>query len=488
MTNREKIAHILRRFGLGVCQSELDRLEPLGPDKAFEQLIDYEDTDEQFPYSPWEFAFQKDGRVQLDPSRFAMWWVARLMLSQRPVQEKLTVFWHNHFAVSASKVENGPMMEAHLSVLRRHANGKFIDLLKEITIDPAMLRWLDNDQNLRGKPNENFAREVMELFTMGIGNYSEADVKELSRAMTGWSVRSLLNRDGRRIPIEQQIRENMAMDYPVVAAIYTPALHDDLPKTLLGVTENFSVESALTFLASRKETAKYMSKKFWEFFAYENPAQNIIDRMAKVFEQSKGDTKSMLRSIYRSKEFWSERCVNHMVKSPLDIVIGTIRALDLREPFLQARAKDARFDTPAPDNLVGVCGFAFGAMRKMGMMLLYPPDVAGWNWGQSWISAGAMLERMQFALQVFGSRRGIRPASEILRQRLLAKSLTKNDQLADAVLQVFDAKLSPEKKQLLIATADQSGGIAALQKEQSGALLLANMVRLLFAAPEFHLC
>jgi uncharacterized protein (DUF1800 family) len=157
-TPRQKIRHLLRRFGFGSTVAELAEFEKIGLHATIDRLIDFEKVRDEFSVSPWDFVMGQDGNVNLDANRAAAWWAFRIAASKRPLQDKLTVFWHNHFAVSASKVENHPMMLQHVEMLREHAGGNFRTLLGEVTTNPAMLRWLDTDTSVLGKPNENFAR------------------------------------------------------------------------------------------------------------------------------------------------------------------------------------------------------------------------------------------------------------------------------------------------------------------------------------------
>src|SRR5688572_9675267 len=185
-TERDKGAHLLRRFGLGASEAELDYYLKDGLSGAIDKLLDYDKANEGFDGEVEKFQNQNG---QLQPQAVGVWWTLRLVATQRPLQEKMTVFWHDHFATSASKVQNGPTMHRHNDVLRENATGNFKAFLTEVSKDPAMLFWLDNQYNVAGKPNENFAREVMELFTLGVDNgYNEQDIKEAARAFTGWSI------------------------------------------------------------------------------------------------------------------------------------------------------------------------------------------------------------------------------------------------------------------------------------------------------------
>jgi len=184
LTERDRIAHLLRRFGLGASEAEMDFYGRLGWKGAIDALVDYEKTPVNFDVQPDLFA-NPQGVVNIRVMQG--YWYLRLLATQRPLEEKMTIFWHNHFATSADKVDSSYAMDAHIDTLRKNATGKFGDLLMAVSKDPAMLYWLDNQENVAGRPNENFAREVMELFTLGIGHYTEKDIQEAARAFTGWT-------------------------------------------------------------------------------------------------------------------------------------------------------------------------------------------------------------------------------------------------------------------------------------------------------------
>lgn len=484
-TAREQAAHLLRRFGLGASAEEVARFEKLGVNKTIEALIDYPDTPSEPEVSPWEFVFQDKQQIQLDPGRITRWWALLMLTSTRPSREKLALFWHDHFAVSGAKVESGPMMLGYLQNIQANARGSFSKLLLSMGKDPAMLRWLDTDTSIKGQPNENFAREVMELFTMGIGHYTEKDVQEAARAFTGWSIRTLY-RGGKPIDQMSQIRESIAYHRPLYASTYAEGLHDDGQKTILGKTAPFDMESFLEYLAYRPETAHYICGKLWSYYAYPNPEPKIVDRLAKVYLDSKTDIRSVLFAIASSKEFWSEKAYRGQVKSPVDFVIAIVRQLGLRDKILASRDPKAAPTTPIPPDIVALTETVAGAMRKQGMTLLYPPDVAGWDWGTAWVSPAMMLERMRFASLIFG--RG--------RSQTVVEALTKeaggvgapDDKFVDGILSVFDAQMTPEQRQVMIQAFQKAGGSATMAKPQSAAGVLGVLAKLMFAMPEYQFC
>src|SRR3569832_2176554 len=224
-TERERGAHLLRRFGLGASEAELDYYLQGGLDNAIERLLHYEDVKEPYDYDLIDLAALDQKNV--NPQLASAWWILRLITARRPLQEKMTVFWHNHFATSAVFVVVGDLMFNQIELLRANATSDFHTILGEVSKDPAMLFWLDNQFNVKGKPNENFAREVMELFTLGIGNYTEKDIQEGARAFTGWTIRRLGARSQRPGSAE---------------FLFRPVQHDDGTMTFLGKTGELNGE------------------------------------------------------------------------------------------------------------------------------------------------------------------------------------------------------------------------------------------------------
>lgn len=488
MTEREKIAHVFRRLGLGATKTELDTFEKLGLQAAIDHLIDFEKVDEGFPVSPWEFCFEEGkDEMYLDSYRPASWWALRLLMTKRPFQEKLTVFWHNHFAVSGSKVELGPMMLDYNETLRKFGPGKFGDLLKMISIDPAMIRWLDTDANTKAHPNENFAREVLELFTLGIGKYTEKDIQETARTFTGWGNRYLIIEAGGE-HIQEKAKEAAQKGDPMVVFCISPTLHDEGQKTILGRTSKFDGFETLDMLADHPETARYVGAKLWSFFAYPSPEPSVVDKIAAIWKACGGNTRTIVREMVKMPEFWSEKCVRRQVKSPLDFVVPLLRQFELQDIIMTLRAKDAKPLTPLNKPLRDSAGLVVGTMYQQGMLLLFPPDVAGWKWGEAWISSNNMTERMKFAPTVFGVGQADQPLAAFLALKITAGfKPTNSAQVAAAIAQIFDASLPPEKMATLTEAVEKAGGPAALADKKTASNLLASTCRLLFGTPEFQL-
>ncbi len=282
------------------------------------------------------------------------WWLDRMLRSPDPLQEKLTLFWHGHFATSAQKVQDSAAMWRQNQTFREHARGNFGALTKAVSRDPAMIFWLDLQQSHARQPNENFARELMELFTLGEGHYTEADVTEAARAFTGYKVHP---RDG---------------DFRFAAFD-----HDTGSKRLLGRTGNFGGDEVIDILLAQPACAPFIARKLWTFFAYENPSPAIVDSLAGTLRGSRYELRPVLAEMFRSAEFYSERAHRTQIKSPLQWLVGTARTLEI--------------DLPARPQ------FTLNALRQLGQVPFVPPSVKGWDGGKAWISTASLLARYNVA-------------------------------------------------------------------------------------------
>lgn len=484
MTTREKCAHLLRRFGLGVSKRELDAAEALGVNGTIDWLLNYERVEEPFDIKPWSFAFDKDGKANMDVSRFTSWWAARMLLTRRPLEQNLTLFWHNHFAISGAKVNFGPMMVDYIENLRTHASGNFRTLLGEMTRDPAMVRWLDTDTNVKGSPNENFAREVMELFTLGVGNYSEKDIKEATRAFTGWSLRNALP-EANRVKIEMQLQMALEQERPIIVFSDAPALHDRGQKTLLGKTGAFDADDVLDLLVKQPAHARFIAAKLWKFYVSPDPTPKEVDRLAAAYVGNKFEIKPTLLWIMKSKEFWGEGAVRSIVKSPVHYTISLYRQLALDEVLSKQQITATRPLFMAPKEITDIAGPLVALMRRQGMYLMFPPDVAGWDWGTSWITTASVIEREKMGDYLFRNRPGV---AALVVARLAEQGATTSAQVVDLLVDWFDVPVDDTRKSVLVEAIDANGGFAALAKPNTAQKPLAAMFRLVTAIPEYQFC
>jgi len=285
------------------------------------------------------------------------WWIGEMAATPSPLTERMTLFWHNHFATSQQKVRFSQLMYRQNALLRREALGNFATLLHGIARDPAMLVWLDNARSRREAPNENFAREVMELFTLGEGHYGERDVKEAARAFTGWSLE------------------------PASATFtYRRAWHDDGEKVVLGTEGNLDGDAVLDVLLARPETARFIARKLWLEFVSPTPDAREVERWAQVFRAAHYEVKPLLRAVLLSPAFWARENRGTLTRSPVDLVVGTLHTFSIH---------------PADFRPAAV------TVALLGQNLFSPPNVKGWAGGDAWIDSATLLGRRQFAERVF---------------------------------------------------------------------------------------
>jgi len=297
------------------------------------------------------------------------WWLGEMLSTGSPLTERMTLFWHNHFATSQRKVRQPQLLYRQNVLLRREALGNFATLLHEVAKDPAMLVYLDNARSRREAPNENFAREVMELFTLGVGHYGERDVKEAARAFTGWSV------------------DPQTGDYR-----YRPAFHDAGEKEVLGRRGDLDGDQVLDILLARPETARFIAAKVWREFVSPTPDAAEVERWAAVFRSAHYEVKPLLRAVFLSDAFWSAGNRATLVKSPVDVVVGTLHMLDVRPDDLRPAAV---------------------ACAVLGQNLFAPPNVKGWPGGDAWIDSATLLGRRQFVERVFGDAKAMAAAARL---------------------------------------------------------------------------
>lgn len=487
MNEREKIAHLLRRFGLGAGKTEVDAYLPLGVDGAIERLIDYDKVDEGFPVDPWEVTGYGEGLIQYDPAKFGAWWALRMFLTKRPLQERMTLFWHNHFAVSATKVADGPNMLAYMETLRKHATGNFRDLLHATSKTAAMIFYLDTHQSVKGHPNENFAREVMELFTLGQGHYTEKDIQEAARAFTGWSIHYMGiggETDYAKLA-EQLARQGRS---PLSFCI-VPDLHDETPKTIFGKTANYDGDGVLDLLLEQPRTSEFIASKVAAWFVDGALDPAFVASLAKTFRESNYEIKPLLRAIAKSDAFWSAKNVAVRPKSPIDYYVATFRQLGVAPIILALRGEVKDKFKPMRAEVKGVGDGLYFLMNREGLLLLYPPSVAGWEWGKAWMTTSNMASRMTLPETLMRGEDKNRPISQIIANRLKTEYKVANEEaMVSALLEIFDGVIPNDKRDLLVEACVASGGVKALEDKEQASIMLSKVMALLAATPEFQVC
>jgi hypothetical protein len=348
----QKVGHLYRRAAFGATWEQLQAGLRAGPDQAIDSLLKGGENQQEFDRLTAPLA-HSIGRVNNGPQASA-WWLYRIVYGPHPLREKLTLFWHNHFATSNAKVQNAGFILRQYALLQRHALGSFRRLCQEISIDPAMLIWLDARLSKKGMPNENYARELMELFTLGIGNYTETDIREAARAFTGWEIQGakdvVLNREQ----------------------------HDDEDKTVLGKKGNWESGDIVRICLEQPAAPIFIVRKLYRFLISESqpPTSELLEPLARQYRESDFDTGALVATMLRSNHFFSLAVYRAMVKSPVDFALSIVRGLEGR-PSTIALAR---------------------CLLDLGQNLFYPPSVKGWDGGSSWLNGQTLLSRNNLAL------------------------------------------------------------------------------------------
>ncbi len=394
--NAERAAHLLERAGFGATPQEIAEFAAMSPQAAVRRLVYNKDIAndlpafehsgvhdaglEPFPASrPAATDLAKEtgesmgikvkptGNRRLQPvankffywlrasrletNRVAYWWANRMLTTHRPLEEKMALFWHGHFATSEEKVRDYRKMLKQNELFRANGTGNFRDLLIGVAQDPAMLAFLDAGVNVKGAPNENFAREIMEMFSMGVGNYSETDIREAARAFTGWNFEDL-------------------------AFVVSPEKHDATDKTVLGKQGAFDGVDVIDVILSQPVTSEYVAGKIYRYFVRQDLPSGLRTELGARLRASNYEIAPLLETIFLSKDFYSPAAMATHIKSPVELVISTYKKMGLTE-------------------VPGVPDFN-DLTESLGQKLLYPPTVAGWANGKSWITPGLLLARGNF--------------------------------------------------------------------------------------------
>ena len=365
--------HLLTRTSYAASSADIDSFSRLTREQAVERLLAWTDKPRITPPPAWvrepvlpvqrlremsaeeRQAFQRNNVARGLEMRG--WWLQEMVTTPSPLTEKMVLFWHNHFVSSQQKVRQPQYLYRQNLLLREHALGNFGAFLHAIARDPAMVIYLDSASNRKGQPNENFAREVMELFTLGEGNYTERDIKEAARAFTGWSI-----------------------DPDKGEFLFRPFAHDDGVKVVLWRTGNFDGDAVLDILLAQPQTAEFIVRKLWREFVSPEPDAADVQRIAAVFRDSRYDIRTALRTLLTSDAFYAPQYRATLVKSPVDLVVGTLRQFQFTTGDVQP--------------------FAL-AVAQLGQNLFSPPNVKGWPGGEAWINSTTLLARKQFLDRLF---------------------------------------------------------------------------------------
>jgi uncharacterized protein (DUF1800 family) len=349
--NLERVGHLYRRAAFGATYAELEAGLKSDPETLVDRLFKggpglAEHDAEMAPLARSIARFN-------DAQHMRAWWLTRMLHSPHPLEEKITLFWHNHFATSNAKVQSARFMLGQYELMRRHALGSFAVLLREMSTDPAMLIWLDTRDSKKGNPNENYARELMELFSLGIGNYTEKDIREAARAFTGWEIQG-------------------------AEAVFNKGRHDGGAKTVLGQTGDWGPDDIVRICLEQKSAPSFVVAKLFRFLVSDTvqPRPELIAPLAAQFKNSGFDFGALVKTVLSSNLFFSPLVYRTRVKSPVDFLLGIVRALEGR---------------------VGTTGLVT-ALEQLGQNIFYPPTVKGWDGGKTWLNGQTLLFRQNLAL------------------------------------------------------------------------------------------
>lgn len=363
----DEARHFLSRIAFGGTPNDIRRVMRLDRATAVAQAVAIPTNKAQTPPPSWIHGLPPPPRerkrwseserkvfhqmLKADGHELKVWWYRELMATHHPLLERMTLFWHDHFTSSLHKVRWPPFLYQQNVLLRLHALGSFRTLLNFIAKNPAMLLYLDTQTNHKAQPNENFARELFELFTLGEGHYTEQDIKQAARAFTGWHLD--LRTGTFRIDLRQ---------------------HDDGGKEVFGTAGSFEGDDILSLTLEQPQVARYIVGKLWREFISDTPDPGEVDRLAESFRRTKYEIAGLLQDLFLTAQFWAPENRGVLIKSPVELIVGTTRL----------------FNLPIED-----IGPQIGAARRLGQDLFDPPNVKGWPGGTRWITTSTLLDRTQ---------------------------------------------------------------------------------------------
>jgi uncharacterized protein (DUF1800 family) len=426
-------AHLYRRAAFGGTRAELAAAVKRPPSEVVTQLV--RGPANASASRADEDAFAQSVLATNDPKQLAAWWVYVLLSTKQPLLERMTLLWHSHFATSAEKVTDAKAMFEQNRVLREHALGDFRPLVHAISRDPAMLVYLDSATNRKAHPNENFARELMELFCLGEGHYTEKDVQELARCFTGWEIKL------------GKFRFNRFQ-------------HDAGTKSLLGKSGPFEDGAAVDWILDQPQAARFIVGKLYREFVCDEPepAAELIEPLAVLLPENNWQIAPVVERILGSQLFFSEHAMGRKVRSPADAAIGLLRSLEGTANTHQLAAD----------------------LAQNGQRLFYPPNVKGWDGGRAWINSSTILGRTNMMTRLINdekTRFAARPLHEYVSQQLGA---SEPDQVVDTLAALLLAVPLP--------AAARNSLMKIVEKNSDRASATRNCLRAFAALPEYQLC
>jgi len=434
-TTINNIAHLFRRAGFGAPPADVYAAAQKGTSATISALVDYGQTPDNFTPPP-DAALTVGKQRKADA--LAMWWLTRMITTPRQLQEKMVLFWHGHFATGITKVRSPLFMYLQNQTFRDKGMGSFDDLLTAVYKDPAMLIWLDGTRNVAGSPNENFGREVMELFTLGRGNYTEDDVHNMARAFTGWRV-----------------------DPNTGDVTFVPKLHDNSIKTILGQSGNWGSDDAVRILAAHPATGPFLDTKLWKFFASDQTIpSSAINKISVTYYSSGHSIREMVRTMFSLPEFFTPNVQQGHIKSPTEFVVTVVRQLNISQI-----------------NLASVPRY----LATLGQELFDPPNVGGWPGGPNWIGSGTMLARFNLASQLTGDAPGVATATIDTDAILKASGADNVTQLLSYITGALGMTTGPDTLQALLRYTG-NGPIDSID----AATKIKGIIHLSMVSPEYQ--
>lgn len=495
--SKQEARHLLNRAGFGGSPGEIEKFHAMGRETAVKFLLEPTEEVAAFPLPEWakpevvkenlrevfeERAELRKKRATLSPEAFEKeqrelnrkqlvdarqqgtesqtWWIGRMLKSSAPLREKMTLFWHDHFATSTQKVRGPFMMIRQNELFREFAFGNFRELTQRIVRDPAMMIYLDVQRSDKKQPNENFAREVMELFTLGEGNYTEEDIRNAARAFTGYQLNRLNGE------VTQSARS-----------------WDDGEKTVFGQTGKFNGSDIVKLIFRKPECSEFMARKIWEFFAYENPSDALVKQLGKVLRDANYEMKSLLAEMFLSEEFYQPREMGNQIKCPVQYLVQMLKELEVEQAPMR---------------------WLVDGQTQLGQVLFMPPNVAGWDWGKAWINTNTLLARYNVAgnlitgkannkseergmmMEAMRERRAERNGNDDILPAFakIAPESKRNEtkELVDHLIERFFCVAIPEKaRESFIQYADSKKGVSFTDKE------LGELCHLMLSTPYYQL-
>ena len=464
----ELMAHLMRRAGFGATREELERNLAKGYEATVEDLLNSVDS-QSMPDDLIRRYHVDQSEARILSSTGATW-IYRMVTTRCPLEEKMALFWHGLFATGYTKLNQARTLLNQVDMFRRWGLEKFPALLVELSKDPAMIIWLDNQDNHRDAINENYGRELLELFSMGIGNYTEQDIKECSRAFTGWTLKNAEF-------MAMRASKDSIWPYGRIAwhFEYRDHDHDHGEKTFLGETGNFNGEDIIDIIVRQEATAEFVCRRLFQYFAsdeVDDEGRETIGQMKASYFDSGYEIRPVLRTLFNSDYFKSDRARYSRVKGPVELLVGAIRmAGSYQKPTFGAQklADQALY---------------------MGQGLLQPPTVEGWHEGMEWIDSGSLVERVNFAARELGDVRNPGVRSIIKRLAADGEGVLSPDKLVDTCLDLMGPiSVSEGTASSLVALAARDGDLD-LREHQEGddaERRVGNMLRLIASTKEYQL-